>query len=157
MIRLLALQLALLAGLGCAAGVPDPETEIEALLDELERASRERDIAALKDRVSERYADPEGRGKAELDALIGAHYLRGGTVYLLLHLRSLETAADDASATAAVLAGMARVPLDDFRRLRAARGDAYVFELELAREGDGWRVTRASWEPATLDDLLPGV
>jgi hypothetical protein len=157
MIRLLALHCALLAGLACTGAVPDPEAEIEALLDELERASRERDIAALKDRVSERYADPEGRGKAELDALIGAHYLRGGTVYLLLHLRSLETVADDSSARASVLAGMARVPLEDWSRLRATRGDAYVFELELAREGGDWRVTRASWEPATLDDLLPGV
>jgi hypothetical protein len=157
MIGRLPLCLALLAGLACSAGPPDPETEVEALLDELERASRERDIAAIKDRVSERYADSEGRGKAELDALIGAHYLRGGTVYLLLHLRSLETGADDSSASAEVLAGMARVPLDDFRGLRSARGDAYVFALELARESGDWRVTRASWEPATLEDLLPGV
>lgn len=157
MIRLLALHCALLAGLGCTAAAPDPEAEILALLDELERASRERDIGALKERVSERYMDPEGRGKPELDALIGAHYLRGGTVYLLLHLRSLETGADAASASAEVLAGMARVPLSDWSRLRATRGDAYVFALELAREAGDWRVTRASWEPASLEDLLPGV
>jgi hypothetical protein len=152
----LALGCALLLALGaCSGGVADPEQEIRALLTELERASRENDIRALKGRVSERYSDAEGRAKSEIDGLIAAHYLRGGTVYLLLHLRELELA-DESSARADVLAGMARVAIESFARLRQARGDAYVFDLALAREDGEWRVTSASWEPAALEDLLPG-
>jgi hypothetical protein len=147
----------LLVGLACSGAPPDPEDEIRALLVELERASRERDVSALRERVSERYLDREGRAKPEIDALITGHYLRGGTVYLLLRLRALELGPQDATARADVLAGMARVPLDDWTRLRAARGDAYVFALDLAREDGEWRVTRAAWQPADLSDLVPGL
>jgi hypothetical protein len=149
--------LALCAGLGCSGPAPDPEAEIRALLAEIERASRERDVRALKERVSEHYLDRESRRKAEIDALIAAHYLRGGTVYLLLRLDELELGGDGTDARASVLAGMARVPIDDWTRLRSTRGDAYRFSLSLAREDETWRVTAAEWAPAGLEDLVPGL
>jgi hypothetical protein len=149
--------LALCLGLGCSGPAPDPESEIRALLAEIERASRERDVRALKRRVSEAYADREGRKQADMEALLAAHYLRGGTVYLLLRLRELELDPGETRANARVLAGMARVPIEDWTGLRSTRGDAYMFSLELAREDEAWRVTAADWAPASLEDLVPGL
>jgi hypothetical protein len=145
----------LIALAACAPVAPSPDEQIEVLLDELQQASRTRDLKTLKARISERYTDAAARGKPEIEGLINAYYLRGSAVYLLLRLRELEVTDDELVAGVQVLAAMARVPLEDWTRIRESQADLYVFDLDLAQEEPGiWRVTRAGWEPATFDDLL---
>ncbi len=143
------------AAAGCAPVPPDPEEQIAALLDEIELASRESDLRGIKATLSDDYADAAGRRRSDIEGLVNAYYLRGSRVYLLLRPQEIDVTDDEQQASARVLAGMARVPVDDWQALRRTQGDAYVFDLELAQEDPGtWRVTSATWEPATLDDLL---
>ncbi len=144
--------LALLAG--CDRRTPlTPEDRIRALFSEVERASRERDLVTLKDMISESYSDTRGRNKADVSAILTAYYLRRGSIYVLTRVRSLELQ-DNARAHASVLAGLARAPTLDFGEIQGPRGDIYLFDLDLAEEGDAdWRVTRASWRPARPGDL----
>ena len=145
------LALVLLAG--CSAPEASPEEKIRALLTEVERASRDKDLGALRDVISERYADSAGRDKRELDGILTAQYLRRGSVHMLTRIRSLEFPRA-AHAEASVLAGLARTPVLDFADLRRPQADIYVFDLELAEEDDSrWRVIRARWRPARPDDL----
>ena len=137
--------------MGCDRPRETPEARIRALFSEVERASRERDLAALRDMISESYSDTRGRNKKDVSAILTAYYLRRGSIYVLTRVRSLELQ-DNARAHASVLAGLARAPTLDFGDLRRPRADIYVFDLELAEEEDArWRVTQASWRRASWD------
>ncbi len=149
-----ALALGLLfAGLGgCAAEDVSPKARVRAFFDEVERASSEKDLKALKAIVSERYKDAAGRDKRDLTGMMTGYYLRQGTIHLLLHVRELDFP-EPGAAQAEVLAAMARTPVLDWDELPRIRADAYVFELALAEEDGDWRVVDAAWRPATADDL----
>ncbi len=133
-----------------------PEARIRALFSAVERASRERDLATLRDMISESYSDTRGRDKADMSAILTAYYLRRGSIYVLTRVRSLALQ-ENARAQASVLAGLARAPTLDFGELRRPQADIYVFDLELAEEEDErWRVTRAAWRPARPADFTVG-
>jgi hypothetical protein len=150
---------ALLAGLllalvpACAAEDDSPEAQVRRLFDEFERASREKDLKALKSFISESYRDSAGRDKRALTGIMTGYYLRRGSVYVLLRIQELELP-EPGSARAELLAAMARTPLLDWNEMPRVKADAYVFDVGLADEGNGeWRVVDAAWRPATADDL----
>jgi hypothetical protein len=61
---------------------------------------------------------------------------------------------DPGHARAVVLAALAGSPVDGTDGLARLDGDLYRFEIELADEGDGFRVTSAAWQPVGLEALL---
>ncbi len=138
---------------GCDRPPLTPEARIRALFSEVEQASRERDLATLRDMISESYSDERGRDKADVSAILTAYYLRRGSIYVLTRVRSLELQ-ENGRARASVFAGLARAPTLDFGELSRPQADIYVFDLELAEEEDkNWRVTRAAWRRARPADL----
>lgn len=147
-----ALAAALLAA-GCGAEPASPEQQIAATLEAIERASRERDLEALRDFVSPSYRDRAGRTRQDVHGLIAFHTLRRQSVYLLTRIQHLELPAPDA-AHLVVLAAMAGTPIGGVESLRDVRADVYRFELRLAREGgDTWRAVSADWRPGRLEDF----
>lgn len=140
--------------LACGGSPPTPADEVRAFVGEIERASREKDVGALKDAVSQAYADRVGRTREDIHSLIMYHHFRNPQVFLLTRIESLAFASPDRG-TLALLAAMAAGPIADLESLREPRADVYRFELEIADEGSAeWRVLSADWRPATLDDLL---
>ena len=148
LVSLLALAVA------CSEPVQEPEQQIRDLVGEIERASRDKDIQALKDMVSASYSDRVGRKQENLHSLIKLHYLRRRDVFLLTRIETLELPAPG-RAKFSLLAALAGTPLESEATLRDVRADLYRFELELRDEGSGrWRVVSADWRPARLDDFL---
>jgi hypothetical protein len=138
----------------CAEPVSEPEQQIRDLLTEIERASRDKDIGALKDTVSASYSDKVGRSQEDLHNLIKLHYFRRRDVFLLTRIETLELPAPG-QAKLSVLAAMAGTPLESEESLRDVRADLYRFDLELRDEGAGqWRVTSGAWRPARMDDFF---
>ncbi len=140
--------------LGCGSEPESPESQIRRLLKDIERASREKDVAALKALVSERYADAEGRTQRDISGILTYHYLRRRDVYLLTRIESLEFPTPG-SASLSVLGALAGTPIESPDSIRSLRADVYRFDLGLEDEGDGeWRVVRGAWRPAQLDDFM---
>ncbi len=138
---------------GCDRPPLTREARIRALFSEVEQASRKRDLATLRDMISESYSDERGRDKADVSAILTAYYLRRGSIYVLTRVRSLDLQ-ENGRARASVFAGLARAPTLDFGELSRPQADIYVFDLELAEEEDkSWRVTRAAWRPARPADF----
>ncbi len=138
----------------CAEPVPEPEQQIREFLTEIERASRAKDIGALKDVVSASYSDKVGRRQEDLHNLIVLHYFGRRDVFLLTRIETLELTAPGEAALS-LLVAMAGTPLESEQSLRDVRADLYRFELELRDEGSGeWRVLSADWRPARMDDFL---
>lgn len=155
--RTLLATLALAVLAACGGAESTPEAEVRALLAEMERASRERDLPALRNAVSAVYRDASGRTTEDIHNVLRVQYLRQRAVYLLTRIESLDFP-EPGRADLVVLGAMAGQPLDAedaWESLRKVRADVYRFELTLAREDDdAWRVVSATWRPASLDDVL---
>jgi hypothetical protein len=63
--------------------------------------------------------------------------------------------ASERAARLELIAALAGTTIPDVEALARIDADLYRFELELRLEADDdWRVTRAEWHPASLQDLL---
>ncbi len=130
-----------------------PEERIRALVADAARAASAKDLGTLVDLVSASYADAQGNRRDDVKRILALHVLRAGSLHAFAATR--EVALDDPGhARAVVFAALARVPIHDLRDLAALDADVWRFDLRLAREGDEWRVTGASWQRADVADLL---
>jgi len=136
---------AALAGAGLAAcGSPaSPEQQVRAVIEAGEAAAEARDLSGMLEHVSTSFRDERGGGREELK-----QYLRG---YLLIH------------PSVRVLSRVESVefPYRDYARVQLTvgtlgqgaagsgafdlTGDVNEVTLELALEGDEWKVVRAAW------------
>jgi len=149
----LALAAGLLLALACAPDAKSPEEKIRAVLAALEEGAEEKRAGAMKEHVSERYADAQGNDKRAIAQLVAFHLLRNQSVYLLTRVRSVEIEAPG-EGRAEVLVAMAGTPIAGPEALLSLRADLYRFDLRLAEEQDGaWRVRSAEWRPAAADDF----
>ena len=139
----------------CPAQPDSPEAQLRALFELAEATAEEKDAGALKDLVSERYADDEGHDRQAIAGLLAFHFLRHQTIHLLTRVHAIAFP-EPTRAEATIFVAMGGTPIlvvDDLARVRA---DLYRFDFDLADEGSGdWRVTRAAWRRATRDDVLP--
>lgn len=143
-----------LAASACGGDPGTPEARIRALLSDAEAAAEAKDAGALKERMSDRYADDRGQDRQAVMGLVTFYFMRHQTIHLLTRVDTIEIA-DDGSARAGVFVAMAGTPIlgvDDLARLRA---DLYRFEFALAEEDGDWRVTSADWRRAESGDFLP--
>ena len=122
-------------------------------MSEIERASREKDVSAVKDAISENYRDAQGRVQRDIHSIITLHYLRQREIYLLTRIESLELASPT-EAHVVVLVAMAGTPIEAADALRKLRADVYRFELQLRDERGSWRVASSDWRPAVLEDFF---
>jgi hypothetical protein len=148
----LALALALAVPLACARGTATPEDHVRAVLDALVEGARSRDAAALREHVSEAYADGRGNDKRELVALATFHFLRNSSLHLLTRVRGVELPAPG-EARAQVAVALAGRPISGPAALPGLRAEVYRFDFALREEDGVWRVTRADWEPGSLLDF----
>lgn len=138
--------------LACSSDAATPEDRVRAVFAAIETAAEERDVGALKDQVSDSYADARGNDKRAIGALAGMHLLRHESVHLLVRVRDV-VFDSDGSAQAVVVVAMAGMPIPDAAAVPALRADLHRFDVELREEDGTWRVSRAEWRPATLAEF----
>ncbi|HCK81612.1 MAG TPA: nuclear transport factor 2 family protein [Candidatus Competibacter sp.] len=147
------LGLALVLLLGACSRPPSPETEIRALVAAAVAAAEERNVRDLRALIAEDYVDRRGLDRKAVENLIRLHVLRQQSIHLFTRMRRIEFPESE-RALASVAVAMAGKPVQDAGALVGLNADLYRFELELVRSGhNGWRVRRADWEPARLDDF----
>ena len=149
------------AALGCSGERETPEQEIRRLVVEAARAARDRDAAALVDRISEHYADARGNDEQRIRSLIAFHLLRNQAVYAITRILELDFPAyalgevpEANRAELVLLVGLAGTPIANLEALREMRANLYRFELTLTREDGAWLVSSAGWRPARLDEFF---
>ncbi len=140
--------------LACAGEPESPEARILALIERAEVAAEERDVKALREMISERYADEQGRDKAALKALLAFHFLRNQSVHLLMRAADIALPVPE-RAEVVVFVAMAGRPIPGPEALAGLRADLYRFDLVFEEvEENEWRLVRASWRRAVRDDFV---
>jgi hypothetical protein len=148
-----ALWMLALASWGCGPAEP-VEERLRQLVDEAVLAVEAGDVGAVMQLVSDGYADSRGNDKRALRRAVAWHVLRHQTAHVLTHVQAIELASERA-ARLELIAALAGTTIPDVEALARIDADLYRFELELRLEADDdWRVTRAEWHPASLQDLL---
>jgi len=143
------------AALALACAGPSEEAQVKAFMKETVSLAEKKDLTAVLERLSDDYADFEGRDKAATRALIAEYFRHTGIVIHLLSVRveGLEPGSEASVRTEALLsAGAAEV----FRKLIRYAGECYRFDLRLKKmPGGDWRIASAAWESVPLSGLLP--
>jgi hypothetical protein len=130
-----------LAGAGCT-GRSTPEQQVHAVIAAAEDAAERRDHGDLMGLVSPRFEGPLGEDARELSRLLRGYLVANPRLEVATRVERIEFPYTD----------MARVELTVGTLGVGAAGaldlsaDAQRVELELQREDDDWRVTRARWE-----------
>jgi hypothetical protein len=143
---------ALMALLGCSEPAQSPEDRVRETLAAVEQAAEAKDAAALKDHISDAYSDAHGNDKQKLAGIATFHFMQNRGVHLLLQVRKVVVEVPG-EARAVALVAMAGRPIDGPDALPSLNASLYYFDVELAEEDGDWRITRASWSPATIDDF----
>jgi hypothetical protein len=142
--------LLLAAVLGCGAA-PTPEEEVRAVLGELEAAAEAGDAGAFAALVSAGYEDPYGHDRDELRAFVAFHVMRSGRGReVMVRVRDVRIEPAEPTRAAVTLA----VGLAGAGSRVGLGAEVYAVDLDLAREGDAWRVSWAQWHAAPATDLL---
>ena len=143
----------LVAAFAAACSQPaTPEARVRAVLSDLEVAAEARDVAAMKRHVSETYRDARGQDRQAAAGLLTLHFLQNRAVHLLTRVDEV-VAPEGGPANASVLVAMAGSPIPSSAALPGLRADLYHFAFELREEDGAYRITSASWRPASLDDF----
>jgi hypothetical protein len=155
----LVLAAAALAGAALAAGVacrppPSDEQRIRALLDEAARAAEEKRVGDVVRDVSERFQG-EGLDRRGVKQLVAFHVVRGDWLSVSIAGAAVEASGDAGRAEVDVVLSRSGkgTPL---RELLPEQATVHRFQLTLAREAGGWKVTAARWRPITLAEAAAG-
>jgi hypothetical protein len=151
--RRLGIGLALtLLNAGCWS-TDSPEARVRVTIAQAETLAEAKDLGGLKDLISDAYRDDAGQDKRAIMGLLFLHFRRHESIHLFTRIDRIEVLQTTISAT--VYTAMAGRPIPGAADLPIVRADLYRFDLTLAKEGRAWRVTAASWRPATLNDFFP--
>jgi|GEM_PF-686243 len=136
---------ALFAVAGCGAAPDDPETELRAWIAAMESAAEQEDRGAFIGQIADAYADARGNTRSDLDGMLRLYFLRADRIALLTTVDTIAVAGGTA-ADVALTVGMA----GSTDSVLGFSADAYRFELELERQGDGgdyrdWKLLSARW------------
>lgn len=145
--------LALGLALACGGAQDTPEAAVRRTLAAIEAAAGARDPGAVAAHLSAAYRDPHGNDRDAVRRIAAFHLLRSQSVHTLVRLRDLAIV-EPGIAEVDALVAMAGTALPDAEALATVRADLYRFAVTLAEEEPGtWRVTSATWRPASRDDF----
>jgi hypothetical protein len=139
--------------LACGGAEDTPEEAVRRTLAAIEEAAGARDPGALAEHLSADYTDAQGNDRESARRLAAFHLLRNQSVHTLVRVREVAIV-EPGRAEADALVAMAGTAIPDADVLATVRADLYRFTVSLHEEEPRvWRVTSATWQPASLDDF----
>lgn len=136
----------------CGGPEQSPEAQIRDLVSRAEQAAEDHDLSVFRDSVSDGYRDNHGHDRQTVLRLIQGMLLRNQQIHLLSIVRRVQV--QDEAAQARVLVAMAGRPIESADALLNVRADLMRLDVQLALEGDEWRVRAVDWDRAEVSDFL---
>lgn len=130
-----------------------PEESIRALIGDAERAVEKKAISEVRNYLSPRYRDDEGRDRRTIERILRLYVFGHESIHLFTRIESVTLQAPDA-AKAVVYVAMAGRPITSADDVSGFRANLHRFELALADEGGEWRVVRVAWRRAEPTDFI---
>jgi hypothetical protein len=141
---MLAMLVVLAAGCGESQS---PDAKVREVIVQGEQAAEARDLSGIMDLIAPSYTDGQGSGRDELKQYLRGYLVAHQAIHLLTKVESVEFPYRDMAKVTLTLGTLGRDTAAATAFDLAA--DVYDVELELALDDGEWRVTRASWRPAS--------
>lgn len=131
------------AGLAACGSPGTPEQQVRQVIEAGEAAAEARDLSGMLGHVSDSFRDGQGGGREELKQYLRGYLITHPSVEVLTRVESIEFPYRDYARV--------RLTVGTLGREAAATGafglagDVNEVTLELALEGDEWKVVRAAW------------
>lgn len=138
------LAMALFGAVLAACSSPaTPEQQVRAVIESGEAAAEARDLSGMLEHVATSFRDDQGRGREELKQYLRGYLLTHPKVEVITRVVSIEFPYRDYARVQLTVGTLGR----DAAGAGAfdLAGDVNEITLELALEGDEWRVVRAAW------------
>ncbi len=132
---------------GCGGPQMGPEDELRQWVSAGQEAAEAKNRGDLLDLISPSYADSRGFGRDDIGDRLRVYFLRQHSIKLLTKVEEIRLYGETA-AEIDLSVGMAGQNDSVF----GFSADAYRFQLELERDGDGWLLISARW--AALGEKL---
>lgn len=146
--RIAFLLTGLLAVLLAACGSKEtPEAQVRAVIAQGEAAAEARDLSGIMEFVSPAFQAEQAGGPEELKQYLRGYLVTHPSVHLLTRVDRIELPYRDMARVSLTLGTLGHDSASASAFDLAA--DVHEVELELQLEDGDWRVTRASWRPAT--------
>jgi len=136
------LLLACVLSLAACSKTPTPEQRVRDVVAAGEHAAEQRDSSALMRLVSAQYSDDEDRDVETLETDVRGYLLIHPSIHLLTRIESIDFPYRDMARVRVTVGSLASEDGDSTSFDLAA--DVQELDLELVREGEHWRVRRAS-------------
>ena len=141
-------MLAVLATLAAGCGESQtPDAKVRAVIAQGEQAAEARDLSGIMDLVAPSYRDEQGGGRDELKQYLRGYLVAHQAIHLLTKVESVDFPYRDMAKVSLTVGTLGRDA--DAATAFDLAADVYEVELELALDDGEWRVTRASWRPAS--------
>jgi len=139
----------------CGGEPDDPEARLRATIASAEQAVEARSLKQAAAVIASDYRDDRGNDRRAVSQLLFATLQRNRNIHLLSRIAELQMDATGNTAQVRLYVAMAGSPIASLQDAAALRADLYRFELRFTDGEDGWRLQRADWRRAGLDELLP--
>jgi len=143
-LAMLAVLVTVVAGCGESQ---TPDAMVRAVIAQGEQAAEARDLSGIMDLVAPSFEDGQGGGRDELKQYLRGYLVAHQSIHLLTKVESVEFPYRDMAKVSLTLGTLGRDAAAATAFDLAA--DVYDVELELKLDDGEWRVTRASWRPAS--------
>jgi hypothetical protein len=130
-----------------------PEDSVKQFIADIEIALEAGDMKTVREHIAEDYADESGRSKTDLQRYVMLQLLKRKSIHLYTSI-SDTTFPTQETAKVELLTAMTGTAAESKNVLLDTQADVYRFNFALRQNNDSWLLTTATWEPATLDDLL---
>jgi hypothetical protein len=137
----------LVTGIAGCGESQTPDAKVREVIAQGEQAAEARDLSGIMDLVAPSYQDGQGGGRDELKQYLRGYLVAHQAIHLLTRVESVEFPYRDMAKVSLTLGTLGR----DAAAANAfdLAADVYDVELELALDDGEWRITRASWRPAS--------
>lgn len=145
----------LLAPLLLAACGPDdsPEEQVRQYVAAGEAVVEARNPGDLKELISEKYQDDQGRTRRDIVAIAARYLYANKNIHVLTRIEGLTFPAPG-QARLTVYAALTGQNVSDLDALLNMQADLYRFDLELLLTEGEWQLLRADWRPAKGEDFF---
>jgi len=127
---------------------PTPEQEVRDVIAQGEHAAEQRDFSALMKLVSPQYSDDAGRDAETLEQYVRGYLMIHPSIRLLTRIDSIDFPYKNMARVNVTVGSLARESSDSNESGKSSAfdlaADLQQLEIELVREGEQWRVRRAS-------------
>lgn len=132
-----------------------PEDQIRQYVASAVVAAESREALAIHKLISDKYKDEGRRDRRRLVGLAVGYFLRHKNINIFTQISEIKFPVPD-KATVKLYAAMTGSPVKNAQALLDIRADLYQFDLVLTNESGEWLLKNASWQRASIGDIVGG-